>query len=156
MNVPKPKITGHGLSSIDEGTRMQSLYRHTISVTLRFTKLGRSPDRWLQEKKTILSRSDHAQGADHMHKERNACCCFKKKKKKEKVFCCQLMAARHLINICARAWRCEPLRCKRFWSCSTTYLVKKQSMGLFTKWPQPWGIPLPRWPCGATSAVCRI
>ena len=28
--------------------------------------------------------------------------------------------------------------------------------GLFTKWPQPWGIPLPRGPCGATSPVSVV
>ena len=83
-------------------------------------------------------------------KEGNASCGLKKKR--EKVFSCQLMAARHFINICARAWRCEPLRCKSFWSCSTTYPVKKQSMGAIHKMAATLGIPLPRGPCGATSA----
>ena len=64
-------------------------------------------------------------------KERNACCCFKIKKRK--FLAASWKAAKHLINICARAWRCEPLRCKRFWSSSKTYLVKKQSMGAIHK-----------------------
>ena len=37
-----------------------------------------------------------------------------------------------------------------------TEKIANVQWGLFTKWLQPWGIPLPRGPCGATSLLPHL